>query len=110
MGLAGDEPGDAGDAPGFAGRRSPRRRRPTFLRLIEAADAGDRDLAAFLRTSVTTGARRGELCALRSARPRPAWPDRDIAHNLVEGSGGELVEKDTKTPAAPPDRPGRHHG
>jgi integrase len=86
----------------------PRIRRPEIappepadvLRLIEAADAVDPDRATFLRTSVTTGARRGELCALR-------WRDLDlpgrtvtIAHNLVEGSGGELVEKDTKTHAA----------
>jgi len=70
------------------------------LRLIEAADAEDPDLAAFLRTSVTTGARRGELCALR-------WKNVDlkartvtIAHNLVEGTNGTLVEKDTKTHAA----------
>jgi integrase len=86
----------------------PRIRRPEVappepvdvLKLIETADTVDPDLAAFLRTSVTTGARRGELCALR-------WRDLDldgrtvtIAHNLVEGSGGELVEKDTKTHAA----------
>lgn len=86
----------------------PRIRRPEIsppepadvLRLIEAADVVDPDLATFLRTSVTTGARRGELCALR-------WRDLDlpgrtvtIAHNLVEGTGGELVEKDTKTHAA----------
>jgi len=70
------------------------------LRLIEAADVEHPDLAAFLRTSVTTGARRGELCALR-------WRDVDlasrtvlIAHNLVEGASGSLVEKDTKTHAA----------
>lgn len=86
----------------------PRIRRPEVappepadvLQLIDAADAEDPDLAAFLRTSVTTGARRGELCALR-------WRDLDlkartvtISHNLVEGSEGRLVEKDTKTHAA----------
>jgi len=86
----------------------PRIRRPEItppepadvLRLIEVADAVDPDLATFLRTSVTTGARRGELCALR-------WRDLDlrghtvtIAHNLVEGPNGRLVEKDTKTHAA----------
>jgi integrase len=70
------------------------------LRLIEAADVEDPDLAVYLRTSVTTGARRGELCALK-------WKDVDlgerritIAHNLVEGENGTLVEKDTKTHAA----------
>ncbi len=86
----------------------PRIRRPEVappepadvLKLIETADTVDPDLAAFLRTSVTTGARRGELCALR-------WRDLDlpgrtvtIAHNLVEGPEGRLVEKDTKTHAA----------
>lgn len=85
----------------------PRLRRPEVtppapadvLRLIEEADAEDPELSVFLRTSVTTGARRGELCALR-------WRDLDlagrtmtIAHNLVEGSEGRLVEKDTKTHA-----------
>lgn len=87
---------------------APRIRRPEVappepadvLQLIEVADAEDPDLSAFLRTSVTTGARRGELCALR-------WRDLDlkartvtISHNLVEGSEGRLVEKDTKTHAA----------
>jgi integrase len=86
----------------------PRIRRPEIvppepadvLRLIAEADIVDPDLGAFLRTSCATGARRGELCALR-------WRDVDlkgrrvvIAHNLVEGKDGELVEKDTKTHAA----------
>ncbi len=69
------------------------------LRLIVEADVTDPDLGAFLRTSCTTGARRGELCALR-------WRDVDleerrlvIAHNLVEDRDGKLVEKDTKTHA-----------
>ncbi len=85
----------------------PRIRRPEIvppapadvLRLIAEADVVDPDLGAFLRTSCTTGARRGELCALR-------WRDVDlkerrvvIAHNLVEGKNGQLVEKDTKTHA-----------
>lgn len=69
------------------------------LRLIEAADAEDPDLAVFLRTSVTTGARRGELCALRWGALDLNGRTVTIAHNLVEGAEGRLVEKDTKTHA-----------
>jgi integrase len=57
-------------------------------------------MACFLLLAATTGARRGELCALR-------WTDIDfdlgtavIARSLVEGQGSELVEKDTKTHAS----------
>ena len=67
------------------------------LRLIAEADADDPDLAAFLRTAVTTGARRGELCALRWDNVDLAGRTLTIAHNLVEGKEGVLVEKDTKT-------------
>ena len=54
-------------------------------------------MACFLLLAATTGARRGELSALR-------WADIDldlgtalIARSLVEGQGSELIEKDTKT-------------
>jgi integrase len=50
--------------------------------------------------AATTGARRGELCALR-------WSDVDlkaqtllISRALVEGRGSELLEKDTKSHAS----------
>jgi integrase len=60
------------------------------LRLITEADSDDPDLAAFLRTSVTTGARRGELCALRWNNVDLGGKTLTIAHNLVEGKDGVL--------------------
>lgn len=68
--------------------------------LIDAALAADPDLGAFLHLAATTGARRGELCGL-------LWRDVNledsvvtIRRNLVEGAGGRLVLKDTKTHAS----------
>ena len=70
------------------------------LELIDEAERLDPDMACFLLLAATTGARRGELCALR-------WSDIDldlgtavIARSLVEGQGSELLEKDTKTHAS----------
>ena len=67
------------------------------VRLIEQAEADDPDFGTFLRLAASTGARRGELCALR-------WSDVDlvgatvrIGRALVESVGGGHVEKDTKT-------------
>ncbi len=69
-------------------------------KLIEQADEKDGDLASFLRLAVVTGARRGELCALR-------WTDIDmksatvrIARSLVGERNDELAEKSTKTHAS----------
>jgi len=54
-------------------------------------------LACFLLVAATTGARRGELCALR-------WSDLDkktgaltISRSIVESQDSTLIEKDTKT-------------
>ena len=62
----------------------------------EGLEADDTDLAMFVWLAGFTGARRGELCALR-------WADIDlldgsmlISRALVDG-GGTLLEKDTKT-------------
>jgi integrase len=67
--------------------------------LIEKALAEDPAFGVFLRLAVVTGARRGELCALR-------WSDVDlgaaavtIARSMAEDRGGRLVEKGTKTHA-----------
>ena len=67
------------------------------LRLIAEAERADPELACFLLLAATTGARRGELCALR-------WSDLDkktgaltIARSIVETQGSTLIEKDTKT-------------
>lgn len=63
-----------------------------FLSVIDA------DLALVLRVAFASGARRGELCALR-------WPDVDLEHGALtiaralstRGGTGPAVEKDTKT-------------
>lgn len=64
--------------------------------LLAAADADDPELGLFLRLAAVTGARRGELCALR-------WSDLDlaegevvIARSIVHGDG-QVYEKGTKT-------------
>jgi integrase len=74
---------------------------------IAAADARDPDLGLFARMAVATGARRGELAALR-------WTDVDMAGGLVHirgaivsddesgtglRRGGRVTTKDTKTHA-----------
>jgi len=68
-------------------------------RLLSLAEADDSDLAALLWLAAATGARRGELCALR-------WSDVDfnagallIARAMVLGAEG-MVERGTKTHAA----------
>lgn len=68
-------------------------------RLLEHCEDSDPDLSCFLRLSAISGARRGELCALR-------WSDIDlgsgtmtIARSLVGGRNDELIEKGTKTHA-----------
>jgi integrase len=57
----------------------------------------DPQFGVFLRLAAATGARRGELCALR-------WSDIDsdsetlvVARNLIAGDKGGWIEKDTKT-------------
>jgi integrase len=65
------------------------------LRLIDAADATDKDFGAFLHVAAASSARRGELCALR-------WNDIDLEVPAVVieralSIGAEVVEKSTKT-------------
>ena len=72
---------------------------PVVLRLLAAADADDADFGALLRVTAATGARRGEMCALR-------WTDVDltaralIIHRSIASVADGVVEKDTKTHAA----------
>ena len=69
-------------------------------RIIEVAEAIEPALASLLLLAALTGARRGELCALR-------WSDVDwnagtlrIARSVYETPGGGWAEKGTKTHAA----------
>jgi integrase len=67
-----------------------------LARLINAAWAADPDFGALLWLDMTTGARRGELCALR-------WPDVDLDGGVLRIArayvvrGGQRLVKDTKT-------------
>ncbi len=65
-------------------------------RLVAAATDQDPDFGMFVRLATVTGARRGEVCALR-------WPDVDfttatltVARALID-VGGAVTEKLTKT-------------
>ena len=69
-------------------------------RIIEVAEEVEPALASLLLLAALTGARRGELCALR-------WTDLDlegatlrIARSIYETTGGGWGEKSTKTHAA----------
>lgn len=57
---------------------------------IDAADARDPDLGVFARMAVATGARRGELAALR-------WTDIDLAGGLVHIRGAVVSDDETGT-------------
>ncbi len=66
-------------------------------KLLAEAEEADSVLAVMLTLAATTGARRGELCALR-------WSDVDwglatltIERSVYETEGGGWAEKDTKT-------------
>lgn len=71
----------------------------TVTRIINFAQERNPDIACFLRLAAVTGARRGELCAIR-------WRDFDkngalsIKHSIVDGRNDELIEKGTKTHAS----------
>jgi integrase len=67
--------------------------------LLEVAYAADPDFAVLLWLAATTGARRGELCALRWSNVDLAAGELVIVRDLIV-RGGQLVEKDTKTHAA----------
>jgi integrase len=65
-------------------------------RLVNAAWQRDPDFGAFLWLAMTTGARRGELCALRLAHVR--FDERDLLIERSRYQRGRLRgEKDTKT-------------
>jgi len=68
-------------------------------RLLAVTYATDPDFAVLLWLAATTGARRGELCALRWSGVDLDAAELVVVRNLIV-RGGQLVEKDTKTHAA----------
>jgi integrase len=64
--------------------------------LLEAASASDPELGRFMHIAATTGARRGEVCALRWSDIDPNLKTLTIEHSIIDLPGG-LAEKDTKT-------------
>jgi integrase len=67
-------------------------------KLIQEANAYDPELSRFLHIAASTGARRGELCALRWNNLDPKLQTLTIEHSIIELAGG-ISEKDTKTHA-----------
>lgn len=70
-----------------------------LLRLIQMAEDRDPDFGTFLRLCAATGARRGELCALRWSSLDVGSSALTIERSIIEVPGG-LLEKDTKTHSA----------
>jgi len=67
--------------------------------LIEKAGEDDPELGRFLHLAASTGARRGELCALRWSNIDPNLATLTVERSIIEVPGG-LAEKDTKTHAS----------
>ncbi|MBA2283082.1 MAG: tyrosine-type recombinase/integrase [Acidimicrobiia bacterium] len=65
-------------------------------RLIEAAADVNPSLPTYFRLAAATGARRGEMCALRWKHVDFERRRLTIARGIVE-AGGKLIDKDTKT-------------
>jgi integrase len=67
--------------------------------LLRAANNVDPELGHFIHLAATTGARRGELCALRWRNVDTDLKTLTIEHSIIEAEGG-ILEKDTKTHAS----------
>jgi len=67
--------------------------------LIEKAGEADPELGRFLHLAASTGARRGELCALRWSNVDAEIATLTVERSIIEVPGG-LAEKDTKTHAS----------
>ena len=67
-------------------------------KILEMARVDDPQLARFLHIAASTGARRGELCALRWRNLNKESQTLTIERSIIEVPGG-LAEKDTKTHA-----------
>jgi integrase len=68
--------------------------------LLQAATELDPEFGHFLHLSATTGARRGEMCALRWRNVDEEKGTLSIERSIIELSGGGILEKDTKTHAS----------
>jgi integrase len=66
-------------------------------KVVAKADKNDPVMAALLATGALTGARRGELCALRLSDLDSDVPVLTIRRSVFEMSRGGWGEKDTKT-------------
>lgn len=64
--------------------------------ILQRAAESDPELSRFLHLAATTGARRGEVCALRWKNVDPNMRTLTVEHSIIDLPGG-LVEKDTKT-------------
>jgi integrase len=89
-------PADYAHPPKLAKRRAQPPRPEQVAALLNKAADVDEELAVFLWLAVTTGARRGELCALR-------WSDLELDRGLLRLASNYVVRsgqrrlKDTKT-------------
>jgi integrase len=68
-------------------------------RLIAEAERREPDLGCFLRLAAVTGARRGELCALRWTDVEFDGPSITLSRAIVGARNDSLIEKETKTHA-----------
>jgi integrase len=64
--------------------------------ILRVANESDPELGHFLHLAATTGARRGELCALRWSNIDTKRCSLSIERSIIEVGGG-IFEKDTKT-------------
>jgi integrase len=64
--------------------------------LMHRAAESDPELSRFIHVAATTGARRGEVCALRWKNVDAELRTLTIEHSIIDLPGG-LAEKDTKT-------------
>lgn len=72
----------------------------TVRKLLDLAEKRDPAFAVYLAVAADTGARRGELVALRWRHVDLEAGELTIERAVVLGADGALVEKDTKTHAA----------
>ena len=64
--------------------------------ILRAANESDPEFGHFLHLAATTGARRGEICALRWSDIDPERGSLSIERSIIEVAGG-VFEKETKT-------------